>query len=152
MYACLKSYSRIVAIDGSFTLSANRFLYLMKCWLKSPVNSGSLGFIFLVETWVCSLVINSGVIFIGGLGLQPFVDLAVIVFWSGCRFVGVIPLSPTISMGRKPVCAIMSISIDSFLLLVDVMRICIFSLVGGWMPVGSRMYFGFSHFILNNLQ
>lgn len=129
----------MVCMDGSFILLANRFLYLMKCWLKSPVNSGSFGFIFLVDTWVCSLVINSGVIFIGGLALQFLVDLAVIVFWSGCKFVGVIPLSPTISMGRKPVCAITSISIDSFLLFVDAIRICIFSCVGGCIPVGSLM-------------
>ena len=66
--------------------------------------------------------------------------------------VGFNPLFPVISMGLNPVSAIIAIFIDSSLLLVDEIRICIFSFVGGWIPVGSLMYLGFSHVILNSLQ
>jgi len=141
--------------EVSFIRFANRCLYLMKCWLKfsdGVVKIDSFGFIRFFVMYVCSLVINSGVIFIAGLALHPLVAMAVIVFWSGCRFIGFNPLSPVISIGLKPVCAMMSIFNDSFGLRVDAMRICIFSFVGGCIPVGSLVYSGFSHVILKSLQ
>jgi len=86
--------------------------------------------------YVWSRVASSGVIGIGGLALQRFVFRAVIVFWSVCMFLARSPLLPCISMGRKPVSALICSFRDSVPLAAAI-SICIFSLVGGWMPVSS---------------
>jgi hypothetical protein len=89
-----------------------------------------------VVMYVWSLAVSSGVIGIGGLALHRLVLRAVIVFWSVCMFLARKPLLPCISIGLSPVSALIWIFRDS-VPLADAISICIFSLVGGWMPVSS---------------
>jgi len=96
----------------------------------------SSGFRLLFVMYVWIRAISSAVIGKGGLGLHPLVILAVMVVWSGWTFLTWSPLSPCISIGRSPVCALMSSFMDSVPCAAAI-SICILSCVGGCMVVGS---------------
>lgn len=149
-YACLRSYSLIESIVGSLSFLASVCFSLMK-WhvyvLGVQLNSGVFGFMLCLVMCACSRAVSSGVIFSGGRWLHPLVTLAVMVFWSGCMSLVVIPFSPTISMGRSPVCALMSIFSDSCSCALA-MSIEHLSWLGGCIAWGSSVYMGFSHVIL----
>jgi len=81
-------------------------------------------------------VINSGVIFWGGRALHPLLILAVTVFWSGWESLACSPFSPCISHGLNPVCAMRSMRIER-IGLAEAMSISTFSLLGGWIVIGS---------------
>ena len=83
--------------------------------------------------WLCILVTSSGVIFIGGRWSHPLWLRAVSVCVSGCRSE---TLSPCISIGLNPVCALMS-SFNDSCRLADAISIRIVSCVGGCMLMGS---------------
>jgi hypothetical protein len=104
--------------------------------LSFPANSRSSGFRLRSVMYVCSLVVSSGVIGSGGLGLHPLVIRAVIVFWSGWMSFACSPFSLCTSIGLSPVWVLMSILSDSvpFALATSIKH---FSCVGGCMVVGS---------------
>lgn len=115
------------------------------------LNSGTFGFMACLVMCACSRAVSSGVIFSAGLWLHPFVTLAVMVFWSGCMSLGVIPFCPTISIGRRPVCVLMSSFRDSCPCALA-MSIEHLSWLGGCIEWGSSVYCGFSQIILWCLQ
>lgn len=106
--------------------------------LGVQLNSCWFGFMLCRVMCACSRAVSSGVIFSAGRWLQPLVTLAVIVFWSGCMSLAVIPFSPTISIGLSPVCALMSILSDNCPCALD-MSIRILSCVGGCIEWGSSV-------------
>lgn len=155
MYACLMSYSLMLCICGSFSFLASRVLNRMKCSLyvcDVPVNSMSSGLrlFFVMCAW--SRAVSSSEIPIGGLALHPLTLRAVIVFWSVWMSLALSPFSPTISIGRSPVCWLICIFRDKSRC-AEATNWSILASDGGCMLLSSLVYFGLSsHLMLKCLQ